>query len=142
MNACILLSDVTQFGGETKTYFLGDTESSSMVDSSSPSKPKWSLLFFYSTTGIKRHKCYLLNIEPTTNPQRFDSEGLFGLMLHLDGTTDLFQDDIYVTSNKLSDLLPFSGLHRVVPILVVSKVLSADHMTALHWKVNTRSVEL
>lgn len=29
-----------------KTYFFGDTESSSMVDSSSPSSPKWSLLFF------------------------------------------------------------------------------------------------
>lgn len=31
---------------ESQTYFLGETDSSSMVDSSSPSSPKWSLLFF------------------------------------------------------------------------------------------------
>lgn len=35
------------------TYFLGDTESSSIVDSSSPSRPKWSLLFFCKNTTHK-----------------------------------------------------------------------------------------
>ncbi len=38
----------------------------------------------------------------------------------------LFEDDVDVTGNKLSYLLALSGLHRVVTILVVSKVLKAE----------------
>lgn len=39
-------TSVWQLPCSWKTYFFGDTESSSIVDSSSPSSPKWSLLFF------------------------------------------------------------------------------------------------
>lgn len=41
-------------------------------------------------------------------------------------TTDLLKDDVDVSSNKLSYLLPLSGLHRVVTVLVVSKVLKGN----------------
>lgn len=39
----------------------------------------------------------------------------------------LLEDDVNVTGNKLSYLLSLSGLHRVVTILIVSKVLKAEH---------------
>lgn len=37
----------------------------------------------------------------------------------------LFENDVDVTSNELSYLLSLSCLHRIVTILVVSKVLKA-----------------
>lgn len=42
----------------------------------------------------------------------------------------LFKDDVNVTSDKLSNLLSLSGLHWVVTVLVVSKVLKAEQRTA------------
>lgn len=42
---------------------------------------------------------------------------------------DLFKDDVDVTSNKLSYLLSLSGLHRIVTVLVISKVLKAEQTT-------------
>lgn len=41
----------------------------------------------------------------------------------------LFQNDVDVTSNKLRNLLPFSGLHRVVALLVLPKVLQTDRFS-------------
>lgn len=38
----------------------------------------------------------------------------------------LFEDDINVASNQLGDLLPFRRLHRVVTILVISKILQGQ----------------
>lgn len=39
---------------------------------------------------------------------------------------NLLQDDVDVTSNELGYLLSLCGLHRVVAILVVPKVLKAE----------------
>lgn len=35
----------------------------------------------------------------------------------------LFENDVDVTGNELGDLFPFSGLYRVVALLVLPKVL-------------------
>jgi len=40
----------------------------------------------------------------------------------------LFENDVNVTSNKLCDLFSFSGLNRIVTILIVSKVLKKKDM--------------
>lgn len=39
----------------------------------------------------------------------------------------LFQDDVDVASNELRNLLPFSGLHRVVALLVLAKILHTQN---------------
>lgn len=40
----------------------------------------------------------------------------------------LLEDDVNVTSNELGYLLSLCGLHRVVAILVVPKVLKAEQI--------------
>lgn len=47
-------------------------------------------------------------------------------MSHNHADSYLFEDNVDVAGNKLSYLFSLSGLHRVVPILVVSKVLRAE----------------
>lgn len=42
------------------------------------------------------------------------------------GLRHLFQDDVNVTGDELGNLLPFSGLHRVVALLVLPKVLQTS----------------
>lgn len=46
----------------------------------------------------------------------------------------LFENDVDVTGNELGDLFPFSGLYRVVALLVLPKVLHTHTHTSL-WIV-------
>lgn len=48
-------------------------------------------------------------------PPPTEAEGLY-----------LLEDDVNVTCNQLRDLLPFSGLYRIVALLVLPKILRED----------------
>lgn len=121
-----------------------------MVDSSSPSSPKWSLLFFWK----EKEKVILpsppLLLQPrhhirvtgspcpvSSFPSSTVRKWLFGgswkahpvplsgegLSVPFSAQPHLFEDDIDVASNQLGNLFPLRRLHRVVTILVISKIL-------------------
>lgn len=53
----------------------------------------------------------------------------------------LFENDVDVTGNELGDLFPFSGLYRVVALLVLPKVLHTHthtHTLYMHFIVDCK----
>lgn len=97
------------------THFLGETDSSSMVASSSPSRPKRSLLCF----------CRKYGGAPSYSEQCTLGGCKMGMVLiHTPFLiTRLLEDDVNVSSNKLGYLLSLCGLDGVIALLVFSKIL-------------------
>lgn len=50
----------------------------------------------------------------------------------------LLQNDVDVTGNELRNLLPFSGLNRVVALLVLAEVLQTDRFSLSADRLDTR----
>lgn len=61
--------------------------------------------------------------------------------LQRSGMPHLFQDDVDVTSNKLGNLLPFSGLHRVVALLVLAEILHTHTIWNIIFYIGLYSCE-
>lgn len=99
------------------THFFGETDSSSMVASSSASRPKRSLLCFCRKHGwgVRGGGAQSYSEQCTLK---------WDVLIHtLFLITRLLEDDVNVSSDKLGYLLSLCGLDRVIALLVFSKIL-------------------